>query len=310
MNKAIFYFVTGIIILSNSFSFGQLYPFFDDFESYTAGQQLACQNPIDWLSVPCDSLFDPYVTTVQAYSGVNSVVIVQYNDLVKFFGDQTSGSWHISFDVFIPTDKAGYFSILDIYPLNPEWAMRVYFEDGGNGILDVENTVQFTFPYDSWFTVEAVVDLDLDSGELRVNNNTIWVWNWSLGGSLALQLAAIDFFGLYPNNEMYIDNFWFGDNPVSVESETVKPQTFNLTQNYPNPFNPVTSIQYVVGSLQFVTLNVYDILGNEVATLVNEEKPAGTYEVDFDGSNLSSGIYFYQMNAGSIVETKNMVLLR
>jgi hypothetical protein len=100
---------------------------------------------------------------------------------------------------------------------------------------------------------------------------------------------------------------------------------FSLQQNYPNPFNPVTSLQYAISSLpegkagrQLVTLKVYDLLGREVATLVNEEKPAGEYEVEFDGSNLPSGIYFYQLRAGDpstgsgqgYSETRKMVLLR
>ena len=82
---------------------------------------------------------------------------------------------------------------------------------------------------------------------------------------------------------------------VSVEDQPIAVEKFHLFQNYPNPFNPVTSIQYAVSSMQFVTLKVYDFLGREIATLVNEEKPAGEYEVEFDGGNLSSGIYFYQI---------------
>ena len=74
--------------------------------------------------------------------------------------------------------------------------------------------------------------------------------------------------------------------------------------------NPFTSIQFTVSSTQFVTLKVYDILGNEIATLINEEKPQGNYEVEFDGTELTSGIYFYRLVAGSYIEIKKMVLLR
>ena len=88
------------------------------------------------------------------------------------------------------------------------------------------------------------------------------------------------------------------------------PSEFSLQQNYPNPFNPSTSIKYQVSSNTQVSLKIYDVLGNEIATLVNEEKPAGTYEVDFDASRLSSGVYFYKLQAGSFVETKKMILLR
>jgi len=96
---------------------------------------------------------------------------------------------------------------------------------------------------------------------------------------------------------------------------------FVLFQNYPNPFNPSTVISYQLPVSGVVTLKVFDILGNEVATLVNEEKQPGTYEVEFNinshsgksangGRNLSSGIYFYQLKAGDFVETKKMVLLK
>ena len=85
---------------------------------------------------------------------------------------------------------------------------------------------------------------------------------------------------------------------------------FDLNQNYPNPFNPTTSIQYTISSRQIVTLKVYDLLGREVATLVHEEKPAGSYEVEFNGNELPSGIYFYQLKAGDYSETKKMVLMK
>jgi hypothetical protein len=96
----------------------------------------------------------------------------------------------------------------------------------------------------------------------------------------------------------------------------VIPEKFALYQNYPNPFNPTTKIRYQIPLLGgderggLVTLKVYDVLGNEVATLVNEEKPAGTYEITWYAANLPSGVYFYTINAGSFVETKKMILLR
>ncbi|MBE0651929.1 MAG: T9SS type A sorting domain-containing protein [Bacteroidales bacterium] len=95
-----------------------------------------------------------------------------------------------------------------------------------------------------------------------------------------------------------------------VEDGEGLPFNYKLEQNFPNPFNPSTKIQYAIGSRQLVTLKIYDILGNEVATLVNEEKLAGEYNVQFDGIGLSSGIYFYQLNAGSFLQTKKMIFLK
>ncbi len=85
---------------------------------------------------------------------------------------------------------------------------------------------------------------------------------------------------------------------------------FKLMQNYPNPFNPTTTINYHIPELSFVTLEVYDVLGNETATLVNEEKPAGIYEIEFDGGGLPSGIYFYSLSAGNFLSTKKIILLK
>jgi hypothetical protein len=86
--------------------------------------------------------------------------------------------------------------------------------------------------------------------------------------------------------------------------------TYRLFQNYPNPFNPETKINYNVSKSGFVTIKVYDLLGREVTTLVNENKPAGNYSIKFDGSKLVSGIYFYRMKAGDFVQTKKLILLK
>ncbi len=106
-------------------------------------------------------------------------------------------------------------------------------------------------------------------------------------------------------------------NIVNVEEPISTPQIFMLYQNYPNPFNPSTRIQYQVSSFTQVTLKVFDLLGREVATLVDEDKPAGGYEIEFnpnrhsrESGNLSSGIYFYQLIAGDYVNTKKMILIK
>ena len=85
---------------------------------------------------------------------------------------------------------------------------------------------------------------------------------------------------------------------------------FSLHQNYPNPFNPSTTIKYSIPKLSLVTIKFYDVLGSEVATLVNEEKSVGIYEMNWNASNLPSGVYFYQLKAGSFIETKKMILLK
>ncbi|MBK7255727.1 MAG: T9SS type A sorting domain-containing protein [Ignavibacteria bacterium] len=89
------------------------------------------------------------------------------------------------------------------------------------------------------------------------------------------------------------------------------PDKYFLSQNYPNPFNPATNLEFGIPELGFVSLKVYDVLGDEVKTLENEIKPAGNYEIEFDGSHLSSGIYFYSLLIdGNIIDTKRMILLK
>jgi peptidoglycan/xylan/chitin deacetylase (PgdA/CDA1 family) len=97
----------------------------------------------------------------------------------------------------------------------------------------------------------------------------------------------------------------------TVEVEvTFAPGTYSLSQNFPNPFNPGTKIHYEISSKEFVTLKVYDILGNEIETLVNEEKPLGAYELTWNAANLPGGVYFYKIQAGSFTEAKKMLLLK
>lgn len=108
-----------------------------------------------------------------------------------------------------------------------------------------------------------------------------------------------------------IDGIAYGDTSfilVSVEGEFDTQNNFNLTQNYPNPFNPATMIKYTIPERSFVTIKVYDALGNEISTLVNEEKLVGNYEVEFNASSLPSGTYFYQLKTENYIETKKMVL--
>jgi hypothetical protein len=88
------------------------------------------------------------------------------------------------------------------------------------------------------------------------------------------------------------------------------PSHFALEQNYPNPFNPTTKIQFTIANRQLTIVTVYDVLGREVATLVNEVKDPGTHAVQFDGSNLASGVYFYRLSAGNFVQTRKLLLLR
>jgi hypothetical protein len=97
--------------------------------------------------------------------------------------------------------------------------------------------------------------------------------------------------------------------PEENSSSNEKPNSFFLRQNYPNPFNPTTTITYSVAKAGTVELKVYDVLGEEVAILVNDVKPAGQYIVVFDGADLSSGVYYYTMTFGTQRFTRKMMLV-
>ncbi|MCH8034249.1 MAG: T9SS type A sorting domain-containing protein [Bacteroidetes bacterium] len=139
-------------------------------------------------------------------------------------------------------------------------------------------------------------------------------WAYDLQGNLFQELFQLfdETFGWY---NYYLTYFYY-ELVVGIDSKyAILPEDIHLAQNYPNPFNPSTKIKFTIphvetGYASTVLLKVYDVLGNEIATLINEEKAAGTYEVEFDGTGLPSGIYFYRLQAGSFVETKKMVLIK
>ena len=106
---------------------------------------------------------------------------------------------------------------------------------------------------------------------------------------------------------------WLENTTVIVGTQNESsglPKNFFLFQNYPNPFNPSTTFKYKIPSVSFVSLKIFDVLGNEIMTLVNEERPAGSYEVEFSASSLTSGIYLYQLRAGEFISTKKMIMLK
>ncbi len=138
------------------------------------------------------------------------------------------------------------------------------------------------------------------------DNGLSWTAGEHLPGILSVDMTV---FG----SRLYAGTFsglWYKELGPSGIDDDLSPSSFELYQNYPNPFNPSTTISYKLLTRSFVSLKVYDVLGNEIAEPVNEEKPAGSYTVSFDGSDLSSGVYFYELRAGSFVQVRKMVLMR
>jgi hypothetical protein len=393
--------------------------FTDNFDSYTAGQLLACQNPVDWTTwsnAPCGPE-DALISTNYAYSGANSFLIVQNDDLVKPLGNKTTGKWYMSFLFYIPAGKSGYFNQLTGFTPDPfEWGCDAYFDLGGGGRLDITGgggggtVVNFNWVVAQWNQVVLIVDLDSPTHDAQFWIGTspstltlVSTWDWTNGGLKANRIAADDFFGAAATDEMYVDNYYFGDAmppiiPVEltsftanvntlgqvvlnwetateinnqgfeierrtessefrtigfieghgsttetqsyiytdvtaenginyyrlkqidyngtysysdeVEVDVTSPLTFDLAQNYPNPFNPSTSIKYSVPESGNIRLSVFNIVGEEVAVLANGFSQAGSFEVTFDATNLSTGVYLYKLQSANSVQTKKMMLLK
>jgi hypothetical protein len=173
-------------------------------------------------------------------------------------------------------------------------------------------------PYITVPASEYTLDLTLADGTSLVQS---YIANLSgLGGGSAVVFASGflvpsgnqngEAFGLF----FALADGTVGQFPEGVSSveeiSSVTPNDFNLSQNYPNPFNPSTSINFAIANSEFVTLKIYNILGSEVATLVNETLAAGSYKFNFDASNLASGIYLYELKAGNFAQIKKMNLLK
>ena len=181
--------------------------------------------------------------------------------------------------------------------------------------------------------VDFLPDVEVDMKGLAYDGATIY----NIGGHRTLPAGnkivffAFDGLSLDSHTGKGTEHYWYGYTVVAPRIRVLNwfgiltdveenkrntiPNIFELYQNYPNPFNPTTKIRFRIAKFGLVTLKVYDVLGREVATLVNEDKIAGTYEIEFDGHsgealNLTSGVYFYQLRSGSFVETKKMILLR
>ena len=153
-----------------------------------------------------------------------------------------------------------------------------------------------------------------DSGTILKTYNAGGSWLQQISGT-SEKLNKVYFldpdFGFAVGKNGTILRTTTGGEPVTqVIANYLQVFDFKLEQNYPNPFNPSTTIKFQIPETGFTSLKVYDVLGNEIITLVNEEKSAGEYQVEFDGSKLTSGIYFYQLISDNYIQTRKLVLVK
>jgi hypothetical protein len=193
---------------------------------------------------------------------------------------------------------------------------NIWFDDNGDLlVIDYNGTAVKRFDSAGNFVNNFITGLGNAEGVAFLPNENILIGN-----------GATNSVKKFDSNGNYIEDFIPGGsgnllrpnavvirelNPSSVSGDgDPDEKSFILEQNYPNPFNPTTIISWQSPVSSQQTLKVYGVLGNEVATLVDEYKQAGNYEVEFDASVLASGIYYYQLSAGSLVKTKKMILLK
>jgi N-acetylmuramoyl-L-alanine amidase len=195
------------------------------------------------------------------------------------------------------------------------------FGDGTNNKFRfaVKETSPGNFEVSPWFDVNWI-GWKLVTWDLSLGQTGSWVGNGVLEPPLSFDSFQLTYAaGNQNTGTVYFDDVRTASfSPTDVELVNNEiPSQFILEQNYPNPFNPSTNIRYSIpvethrdASLQMVTLKVYDILGNEIAALINEQQSAGNYEVNFDASKLSSGVYFYTLITDNFKQSKKMILLR
>ncbi len=197
----------------------------------------------------------------------------------------------VNVDNPMPVEISAFSSAVNENNVTLNWTTA--FEVNNSG-FDLERSNLKGHTSDEWTKISFVNG----HGTIVTQNNYEYTDRNLTMGKYKYRLKQIDFNGNYE----YYD--------LNDEIIVGVPEKFSLSQNYPNPFNPVTKLEFGISNLEFVTLKVYNALGKEVATLVNENKPAGRYEAEFDGNNLGSGVYYYKLTAGSFTAVKKMLLIK
>ena len=211
------------------------------------------------------------------------------------------------------------------------------FSTSSGGIIRLSNQKEINFGPENDINIGLWIFGDLSnnliycslvSDSLHTQDIIVDSLNWTGWKQIKIKVPGINSnvsnlyygFSIIQNNfgsnsgTLYFDDFQYGTPATDIEESTSQIKDYALYQNYPNPFNPSTIIRYQVPKRSFVTLKVYDILGRELSTLVNEEKDNGIYSVEFSssalGKNITSGIYFYTFKSGSYISTKKLLLLK
>jgi len=247
------------------------------------------------------------------YQFANDIGFIKYN---YYYGTYGYASSHAQSTVSAIIDSTIYNPlILDVDTLYPIQDRPV---DTFPYLLNINYTANYKALIDSFYL--SVEHIRADTLIQTKHYDVDW-WNPQLTLFLpGLQAddkvklrATITDTSIFYNTAHYPDTGWVIINvlpPILSVEEGNLPLYYELAQNFPNPFNPITTIRYQIPKPAFITIKIYDVLGNEIESLVQTDKVAGSYEIEFDGSALTSGIYYYRMMAGFFSQTKKMILLK
>jgi photosystem II stability/assembly factor-like uncharacterized protein len=257
------------------------------------------------------------VVEIKFYNALTGFAAGGAFDIAGVIWNTTNGgrSWKSKIVGSEPVNDLYIFDSLNVLGVGGDFeygASNVRTTNAGNfwqyrelGVFGIANSIAFRTQSETWVSLGIV-----DSFMISTNAGN----NWKLTGTPnSSRIYDICFTDSINGWAVGVDGVILKYNSGVIginESSSNYPGTFSLYQNYPNPFNPVTHLEFGISKLEFVSLKIYDILGNEVATLVNEKKSPGRYEVTFDGSDLPSGVYYYRIEAGSELMTKKMLLVK
>ncbi|MGE5437279.1 MAG: T9SS type A sorting domain-containing protein [Syntrophothermus sp.] len=261
----------------------------------------------------------PFLRTLSIVLTETKLLVYDFtNDSVRYWLSTDSGiiwepKYSTNFLVYFYDSSFGY-----SYNIKDSCLYRT--TDGGETWVKKVKMVNFVFPIDSLNAIGG--EYEMNRGTFFLTHDGFTTYETKFSNRSVKEYSYKSCNAFYACGEYYYlakstdcGNTWI---PLTIEglpsftdvNEETLINSYSLEQNYPNPFNPTTTISYSLLNSGFTTLKVYDILGNEVATLVNEEKGPGNYTVDFNAINLSSGVYFYTLTSGSFTMNKKMVLMK
>ncbi|MFZ1332130.1 MAG: T9SS type A sorting domain-containing protein [Flavobacteriales bacterium] len=312
MKRTLLFALSATLLLATN---AQTVIYSDDFESFTAGDMVAATDPVNWAIWPGGG--DQVITTAFANSGANSIACIAATaaggpgDLLLRLGDKTTGSYTLSWNMYVPAGKGGYFNIQHIeIPAAGSFAAEVIFVDGGTiSGMAAGDSITGTFPQDTWFSVGMLFDLTAMTAVITVDGNVLssFAFNTLTDGMAGPnQLGSIDFYsyggGAPALGEFYIDDVLYVD--LATDISVGENSASNTISIYPVPTHNLLSITNGnangAASWQLVDLN-----GRLVMNAVQTIAAGTTDQVDISG--LASGIYMMEIQSSNTRERHRIV---